>query len=122
MSGIRSHGERSQVNMLINKLITYPWLVGKCPSLSLKQVMTKIQIYVSNHNAYIWSVQGAASMHVRLYCVHSFPDVTELRMKHRICGTLIGTLPHLTQQNFFLGLPLLLMPEEVVLLFENGEP
>lgn len=47
-------------------------------------------------------------------------DVAELRTKHRICGTLSGTLPHLTQQNFFLGLPLLLMPEEVVLLVENG--
>lgn len=32
---------------------------------------------------------------------------------------LTGTLPQLSQQNLFLGLPLLLMPEEVVLLVEN---
>ncbi|KAG6331175.1 hypothetical protein ID866_7912, partial [Astraeus odoratus] len=33
---------------------------------------------------------------------------------------LTGTLPHLSQQNVFLGVPLLLMPEEVVLLVEKG--
>lgn len=47
-------------------------------------------------------------------------DVSILRVQYRICGILTGTLPHLTQQNFFLGLPLLLMPEEVVLLIEKG--
>jgi tRNA-splicing endonuclease subunit Sen34 len=35
---------------------------------------------------------------------------------------LAGTLPHLAQQNVFLGLPLVLLPEEVVLLVENGAP
>ncbi len=30
-----------------------------------------------------------------------------------------GTLPGVSQQNVFLGLPQLLMPEEVVLLVEN---
>ena len=34
---------------------------------------------------------------------------------------LTGTLPHLSQQNVFLGVPLLLMPEEVVLLVEKGK-
>jgi hypothetical protein len=34
---------------------------------------------------------------------------------------LTGTLPHLSQQNAFLGLPLLLMPEELVLLIEKRE-
>ncbi|KAF8520172.1 hypothetical protein BU17DRAFT_46973 [Hysterangium stoloniferum] len=66
--------------------------------------MTKIPLYISNGHAYVWTVE----------------DASELRSKHRICGTLSGTLPHLSQQNFFLGLPLLLMPEEVVLLVENG--
>lgn len=33
---------------------------------------------------------------------------------------LAGTLPHLSQQNIFLGIPLVLMPEEVVLLVEEG--
>ena len=84
-------------------------------------MVSKIQIYVSNNKAYIWSVQGMASIRSPL-CAHFSLDVAELRVKHRICGTLTGTLPHLAQQNFFLGLPLLLMPEEVVLLIENGEP
>jgi tRNA-splicing endonuclease subunit Sen34 len=34
---------------------------------------------------------------------------------------LTGTLPHLSQQNVFLGLPLVLMPEELVLLVEKRE-
>ncbi|GJJ12244.1 hypothetical protein Clacol_006485 [Clathrus columnatus] len=63
----------------------------------------KIPLYISNENAYVWTAQ----------------DVSTLRAQHRICGTLVGTLPHLAQQNFFLGLPLLLMPEEVVLLVEK---
>jgi tRNA-splicing endonuclease subunit Sen34 len=32
---------------------------------------------------------------------------------------LSGTLPHLSQQNIFLGLPLVLVPEELVLLVEK---
>lgn len=34
---------------------------------------------------------------------------------------LMGTLPSMAQQNVFLGLPLLLTPEEVVYLVENRE-
>jgi tRNA-splicing endonuclease subunit Sen34 len=34
---------------------------------------------------------------------------------------LTGTLPHLAQQNLFLGVPLLLNPEEVVLLVTKGQ-
>ena len=47
-------------------------------------------------------------------------DIATIRSKHHICGILVGTLPHLSQQNVFLGVPLLLMPEEAVLLVENG--
>ncbi|KAF7972652.1 hypothetical protein HWV62_17326 [Athelia sp. TMB] len=36
-----------------------------------------------------------------------------------MCGILTGTLPHLSQQNVFLGVPLVLMPEEVVVLVEK---
>ena len=43
-----------------------------------------------------------------------------LRSQHRICGVLAGTLPQAAQQNVFLGMPLLLLPEEVVLLLEQG--
>jgi tRNA-splicing endonuclease subunit Sen34 len=47
-------------------------------------------------------------------------DIKTLRSQHHICGVLAGTLPHLSQQNVFLGVPLVLTPEEVVLLVENG--
>lgn len=47
-------------------------------------------------------------------------DIATLRTKHHICGLLTGTLPHLAQQNIFLGVPLVLMPEEVVLLVEKS--
>lgn len=47
-------------------------------------------------------------------------DIATLRSQHHICGILTGTLPHLSQQNVFLGVPLILLPEEVVLLVENG--
>ncbi|ETW85471.1 hypothetical protein HETIRDRAFT_309297 [Heterobasidion irregulare TC 32-1] len=63
----------------------------------------RIPIHVSNNRAFVWQVD----------------HVAELRAKHHICGVLGGTLPHLSQQNVFLGLPLILMPEEVVLLVEK---
>ncbi|KLO18836.1 hypothetical protein SCHPADRAFT_101584 [Schizopora paradoxa] len=63
----------------------------------------KIRLSVSNHQAHVWNV----------------PDIARLRSEHRICGLLGGTLPHLAQQNVFLGVPLILMPEEVVLLVQN---
>ena len=37
--------------------------------------------------------------------------------RHR--GVLTGTLPYLSQQNIFLGLHLVLLPEELVLLVEK---
>jgi len=63
-----------------------------------------IPIHVSNQKAYVWSID----------------DITSLRERHRICGVLTGTLAQLSQQNIFLGLPLVLMEEEVVLLLEEG--
>ncbi|KAG0705026.1 tRNA-intron endonuclease catalytic domain-like protein [Suillus ampliporus] len=63
-----------------------------------------ILLRVSNFKAYVWDVD----------------DINILRSHHRICGILTGTLPHLSSQNIFLGLPLQLMPEEVVLLVQNG--
>lgn len=47
-------------------------------------------------------------------------DISALRSEHRVCGLLAGTLPRISQQNVFLGVPLILIPEEVVLLVENG--
>ncbi|KAL1947435.1 hypothetical protein VTO73DRAFT_14396 [Trametes versicolor] len=63
----------------------------------------KIQLRVSNDKAYVWDVE----------------DIAALRAKHHVCGVLTGTLPHLSQQNVFLGVPLVLLPEEVVLLMEK---
>lgn len=37
-----------------------------------------------------------------------------------MCGTLIGTLPQIAQQNVFLGLPLQLMPEEAAYLVRHA--
>jgi len=59
---------------------------------------------MSNKKAYVWDVD----------------DIATLRSHHHICGVLTGTLPHLSQQNVFLGVPLLLIPEEVVLLVDKG--
>lgn len=62
-----------------------------------------IPLYISNHKAYIWDPQHAAT----------------LRVTHHICGLATGTLPGVGQQNLFLGLPLVVMPDEVVLLVEE---
>ncbi|KAJ3508748.1 hypothetical protein NLJ89_g5583 [Agrocybe chaxingu] len=63
-----------------------------------------IPLRVANKTAYVWDVD----------------DIAAIRSKHHICGVLTGTLPHLSQQNVFLGVPLVLMPEEAVLLVEIG--
>ncbi|WAQ82615.1 hypothetical protein PtA15_2A932 [Puccinia triticina] len=63
-----------------------------------------IPIFVSNGKGYIWAVD----------------QVKRLRIDYQISGLLTGTLPQLAQQNVFLGLPLQLMPEEVVVLVESG--
>ncbi|KZV71799.1 hypothetical protein PENSPDRAFT_751474 [Peniophora sp. CONT] len=72
--------------------------------MSLSESIPPIPIRVSNGRAFVFDVDHVAT----------------LRSKHRICGVLGGTLPHLSQQNVFLGLPLLLMPEEVVVLVDKG--
>ncbi|WFD35705.1 tRNA-intron lyase [Malassezia cuniculi] len=63
----------------------------------------RVPIHLSNGVAYLWSVQ----------------DVEVARTQYHICGLLSGTLPLIPQQNVFLGLPLRLIPEEVVLLLRN---
>ena len=52
--------------------------------------------------------------------VHKHTDVTRLRMRHRITGSLIGSLPTQPKQNNEFGLPLVLQPEETTLLVEQG--
>ncbi|KAF7295063.1 tRNA-splicing endonuclease subunit Sen34 [Mycena indigotica] len=63
----------------------------------------RIPLRIANQKAYVWNVE----------------DIANLRSNHRICGLFTGTLPHLSQQNVFLGVPMVLLPEEVVLLVEN---
>ncbi|KAH9056673.1 tRNA-intron endonuclease catalytic domain-like protein [Lactarius vividus] len=70
---------------------------------SESQMSTRIPIHVSNQTAFVWDIDHVAT----------------LRSEHRICGVLSGTLPHLSQQNIFLGVPLVLIPEELVLLVEK---
>lgn len=41
-------------------------------------------------------------------------------MDHHICGVLTGTLPQVSQQNLFLGLPLQLLPEEAAVLLAHN--
>ncbi|KAJ6496524.1 hypothetical protein C8R47DRAFT_1175935 [Mycena vitilis] len=62
-----------------------------------------IHLRVANKKAYVWDVE----------------DIATVRSKHRLCGVFTGTLPHLSQQNLFLGVPMVLLPEEVVFLVEN---
>jgi tRNA-splicing endonuclease subunit Sen34 len=53
------------------------------------------------------------------YLLFDIKVVTYLRRTHHICGTLIGSIPQIPQQNIFLGLPVELMPEEAKLLVEK---
>ncbi|GJN88574.1 hypothetical protein Rhopal_001540-T1 [Rhodotorula paludigena] len=62
-----------------------------------------VKLRIANQKAYLWDLQ----------------DIQYLRVQHHICGSLQGTLPQVTQQNTFLGLPLVLLPEEAVLLVRN---
>jgi tRNA-splicing endonuclease subunit Sen34 len=53
------------------------------------------------------------------YLLFDINVVTYLRRTYHICGTLIGSIPQIPQQNVFLGLPVELMPEEAKLLVEK---
>ncbi|CAH1638715.1 unnamed protein product [Spodoptera littoralis] len=63
-----------------------------------------ISLYVENGSAYVWNSE----------------DWYELRANHRICGSLIGSLPSFPRQNDFLGLPMALTSEEAALLVNQG--
>ncbi|KAG8933969.1 tRNA-splicing endonuclease subunit [Tulasnella sp. 418] len=78
-----------------------PRLTGTQP---LYPMSKKIPLHISNDRAYIWDAE----------------DARNIRENHHITGALVGTLPSVAQQNVFLGLPLLLMPEEAVYLVEKG--
>lgn len=54
------------------------------------------------------------------YLLFSIDVISHCRRNHNICGMLVGTIPNLSQQNVFLGIPLELMPEEARVLVERG--
>jgi tRNA-splicing endonuclease subunit Sen34 len=60
------------------------------------------------------------SASVERYMLYDINTITWLRRTHHILGVTVGTLPHVPQQNVFLGLPLELMPEEARLLFDKN--
>ena len=73
-------------------------------STSAASVATRVRLYVSHGRALVFDVN----------------DIATLRAEHRVCGLLSGTLPHLAQQNVFLGPPLILTPEETVFVVNSG--
>uniref|UniRef100_T2M6E1 tRNA-splicing endonuclease subunit Sen34 n=1 Tax=Hydra vulgaris TaxID=6087 RepID=T2M6E1_HYDVU len=54
------------------------------------------------------------------YFVWDAEHVYELRMKHRICGALVGALSRKPWQTSVNSMPLMLMPEEVYLCLSEG--
>ncbi|XP_068992267.1 tRNA-splicing endonuclease subunit Sen34-like [Neodiprion pinetum] len=63
-----------------------------------------IDLASSNERGYVWSAE----------------DWFKCRTEVRIIGELIGCLPKLLRQEVLLDLPLLLMPEEVVLMVKKN--
>ncbi|WVN85826.1 uncharacterized protein L203_100978 [Cryptococcus depauperatus CBS 7841] len=76
------------------------------PSLTRNQDISResIPLYLIDGVATVWDAQTAATLH----CVHN------------ISGLRTGTLPGVTQQNGFLGLPITLMQEETAYLLQQG--
>ena len=54
------------------------------------------------------------------HLVFDIETVRRLRSELHICGIVVGTLPQISQQSLFLGLPLLLQEDEATLLVERG--
>jgi tRNA-splicing endonuclease subunit Sen34 len=54
------------------------------------------------------------------YLLFNIDVISHCRRNHNICGMLVGTIPNLSQQNVFLGIPVELMPEEARVLVEKG--
>jgi tRNA-splicing endonuclease subunit Sen34 len=54
------------------------------------------------------------------YLLFDIDVISHARRAHNICSVLIGTIPNLSQQNVFLGVPLEITPEEARVLVERG--
>ncbi|KPI38471.1 putative tRNA-splicing endonuclease subunit tsp-4 [Cyphellophora attinorum] len=62
----------------------------------------------------------AISMIAGRYMLFDIEAGIYLRREHNICGYNVGTLAQMPSQNGFLGLPILLMPEEAQVLVDKG--
>ena len=51
--------------------------------------------------------------------IYDLEVIKLLRERYHVCGTLIGILPQVPQQNVFMGLPVELMPEDVEYLVDD---
>lgn len=71
----------------------------------LLTVEEPIQVHIAGDKAYVYDVES----------------IRRLRVDHHITGITLGTLPQVSQQNVFLGVPLQLLPEEVAVLIEERE-
>jgi len=95
-----------------------------------------IEIFISKSSpefGFVWNVQGKmkettdvtfilkslSSVMVKSFCSDFFSDVFTLREDHRVVGSLSGCLPRAPRQENFLGVPLLLSPEEIDLLVNH---
>jgi tRNA-splicing endonuclease subunit Sen34 len=54
------------------------------------------------------------------YLVFDIDVAIHLRREHSICGYNVGTLHTIPSQNNFLGLPMIIMPEEAQMLVDDG--
>ncbi|ORY25810.1 hypothetical protein BCR39DRAFT_277857 [Naematelia encephala] len=73
-------------------------------STAISEKRQTIPLYLVNGVATVWDAQVAATLHC----------------DHAISGLRVGTLPGVSQQNGFLGLPITLMQEETAYLVRSG--
>ena len=79
-----------------------------------------IPLYLISGCATVWDAQGEPRTR-RLKSDRLCAAVATLHCQHGISGYRAGTLPGVSQQNAFLGLPLTLTPEETAWCILTGE-
>jgi tRNA-splicing endonuclease subunit Sen34 len=80
-----------------------------------------IPLYLINGIATIWDAQGISIPWPFFRSVLTIPPAAAtIHCLHAISGLRVGTLPGVSQQNAFLGLPITLTPEETTHLLNKG--
>lgn len=92
--------------------------VGKDMS---EEAKIKAFTHSSVSGALVWDAEGTILRLILSIVIRHHLDVHRLRVQFRVVGGVVGALPLQPRQNCQLGLPLLLMPEEVYVLREEGE-